>query len=433
MNNKGIFNAKGLTLVELIVTMAIFVMIIMVVYPMISFTYKTSNTQLKESNQRNEVRVVSAYLKSDIEYSKAITLTSTTLNIVNSNNENISYYISGSGGNNYLVRKMGSTTEFKDIPNIEFNKVNDHLIKTKIITDIAKNKFTEFKIFKWEMKIVMPSNANDIIINDKVFVLSNQVIIDGSSTVSGTDATVIVKQGMNLKGGGLQYIATKKIYINGNLSLDNGAGIGKTDYTSSIYIKGSCTVDGDSRLYGNTVIEGNLKVSNPKLNGNIYVDGNFEIIGGSYEDFKKMAVHIYYTGTLKKPDYYGSIQATKVASVEDIIFPNIDIPPMKPDSWYAEKGYTSNATLRNNMKFIGANLNFKDWGNNTFTNVVIASKGDISLKGNVHVSGILFAPNGQVLIDGSSTFKGLIIANETNVTGDAHVTFEAVGITELPF
>lgn len=175
MNKKKLFNANGLTLIELIVTLAIFGMIIMVVYPMISFTLKTSNTQLKESNQRNEVRVVSAYLKSDIEYSKDIDLVGSTLNIINSNDEDISYYIKENGGESFLVREKGSITEFKDIPDIEFNELNElneHLVEAKIITDIVQNKFTMFKIFRWETTIDLPNNEDDIhdlIINNKAW------------------------------------------------------------------------------------------------------------------------------------------------------------------------------------------------------------------------------------------------------------------------
>lgn len=433
MNRKKIFNANGLSLIELIVTLAIFGMIIMVVYPMISFTYKTSNTQLRESNQRNEVRVVSAYLKTDIEYSKNIELVGSKLKIVNSNNENIEYYIETSGGDPFLVRKKGSISEFKDIPDIKFNIVPDHLVETKIFTDVANNKFTEFKIFRWEMTIDMPGNEDDIydyIINNKVFVLGNEVDLSGSSTINGPDATVIVKKDLDLQGGNVQYISTKNIYIAGNIDLGGSAGLGKLDKTSNIFISGNCSMTGSSNLYGKVIIDGNFSTTTPNLNGKIYVDGNVNFGEGNYDS---MTGHIYYTGNLTKPSYIATVNATKVVSVEPIVFPNISIPPLKPDTWYAEKGYTSNDDPRDNMKFFGGDLDFKDKGNNDFRNVLIASSGDIKLSGNVNVTGILFAPNGHVDINGSSTFKGIIIANSTTVSGNSHVTFEVVGINDLPF
>lgn len=432
MIKKIFLNTKGLTLIELMVTLAIFGMIVMIVYPMMSFTYKTSNTQLKESNQRNEIRVVSTHLKNDIEYSKTITLVGTsTLHIVNSNNENIDYYIEESGGNRYLIRKKGVITAFKDIVNIEFNALNPHLINAKIITDIANNKFTEFKIFRWDMTIVMPANnIYEYIVNNKVFVLGNEVDLSGSSTIDGTDATVIVKTNLDLQGGNVQYISTKNIYIAGNIDLGGSAGLGKLDKTSSIYISGNCTLSGSSNLLGKVIIDGNFSTTTPKIDGNIYVDGNVNFGDGNYDS---MQGHIYYTGTLTKPNYIATVKATKVTSVEPIVFPNINIPPLRPAIWYAERGYTSNDDPRDNMKFFGGDLDFKDKGNKNFSNVSIASSGNITLSGNVNVTGILFAPNGVVDIKGSSTFRGIIICNKTTVSGNSHVTFEASGINNFPF
>jgi prepilin-type N-terminal cleavage/methylation domain-containing protein len=433
LNKRNIFNAKGFTLIELIISMAIFGMIVIIAYPMLSYTFKTSNTQLKESNQRNEIRVVSNHLKHDIEYSKSIQLIGSTLNIVNSNNENISYYMAGTGSDPFLVRKKGSVNEFRDIPAIEFNVLNEHLVEAKIYADIAQNKFTLFKIYRFEMTLKMPNNNDalyDYIIKNKVLILGNDVDILGSSIINGTDATVIVKRDLDLQGGNVQYINTKNIYIAGNIDLGGSAGLGRLDNTSNIFISGNCTMTGSSNLHGKVIIDGNLSTTTPHLNGNIYVDGDVAFGEGNYDS---MTGHIYYTGVLTKPSYITTVNATKVASVEPIVFPSISIPPLRPASWYAEKGYTSNDDPRDNMKFFGGDLDFKDKGNKDFNNVLIASSGNIVLSGNVNVTGILFAPNGVVDINGSSTFKGIIISNSTIVSGNSQVTFEPVLIGVLPF
>lgn len=440
MKMKCLSNNRGLTLIELMVTLAIFGMVIMVAYPMLSFTYKTSDAQLKESNQRNEVRTASTYLRNDIEYSRDLTVAdSSTLHVVNSKGEPIDYDVeTDAEGKSFLVRKGSSAIEFKDIEDIEFQVLNDHLVQAKLITDIADNKFTDFNIYRWDMTIQRPDtkkDIHDIIIDDKVFVLGNQIYIAGSSTVSGADATIISKGSMNLSGSSIQYITTKKIYVDGSVTLDRGAGIGKPDSTSSIYITGNCSVSGTGSLYGNTIIGGNLNLASPKLSGNIYVNGDLNILKGSYSDFLSLPVKIYYTGSLSKPRGFGDIstKAEKVSSIEDIVFPDVSIPPLQPPEWYAERGYTSSTTSKSNIKYYGNSFTFNYNNGNTFNNVIIASKGNITISGNLHVTGILFAPNGQVYVDRGSTFDGLIIAMKTNVTGDSHVTFQAPQIEDLPF
>ena len=370
MNKKKLFNVNGLTLIELIVTLAIFGMIIMVVYPMISFTLKTSNTQLKESNQRNEVRVVSAYLKTDIEYSKEIDMVGSTLNITNSNDEEISYYIEENGLESFLVRKKGSITEFKDIPNIEFNELNEHLVEAKIITDIAQNKFTSFKFFRWETTIDLPNNEDDIrdlIINNKVFVLGNLIDINESkAAVNGPNATVIFRDDLELNDG---KISVENIYIDGDISLGGGAILGKPDNTSSIYASGNISIKGSSELFGNII------------------------------------------------------------APEDFTFPDIYIPQLQLDTWYADRGYTSISAPENNMRFFGSNITIND----DVSDVIIVSKGDIHINKNVNASGILFAPNNEVLINQGASFRGLIIANKISMKNKSTVTFETVEINDLPF
>lgn len=431
-------NAKGMTLIELIITMAIFGMVIMVAYPMLSFTIRTSDAQLKESKQRNEIRVVSSYLKNDIEYSKDLTvINSSTLQVVNNKGETIQYNVQlDADGNSFLVRQNGGAIEFKEILNVEFQVLNNHLIEARLITDIAENKYTDFKIFRWSMLIQKPDTKEDIhefITKNKVFVLGNQVVVQGGSTVSGPDATTILRNNLNISGSSLQAITTKNIYVDGNVTLDKGAGIGKTDNSSSIYITGNCTVTGTGSLYGNTIIDGLLTVSSPKLRGNIYVDGNIKVLGGSYNDFINMPVQLYYTGNLFLPKFFGTINAAKVASVQDIVFPDITLPPLQKADWYAEKGYTSTTASKSGMRYYGGSFTFEYNNGNTFNDVIIVSKQNITISGDKHVTGILFAPNGDVLIDKGSTFEGLIIAKKTSVSGNSHVTFQTANIEDLPF
>ena|GEM_PF-4816340 len=433
MIRKHLSNRKGLTLIELIVTLAIFGMVVMVAYPMMSFTFQTSREQLKQSNQRNETRVVSEHLKHDIEYAKELTLIdANTLRIINNDNVTINYYVDFDGGNTYLVRKQGTAVAYRDIQDVDFSIINKHLILARLKTDVMNNKYTDFKIYHWNTAIKKPGQSiHEYIIANKVFVLGNEVDISGSSTINGPDATVIIKKDLDLIGGGnAQFISTKFIYIEGDVDLSGSTGLGMLDRNSNIFIKGNCTMSGSANMYGKVVIDGNLTTTTPHLNGNFYVDGNVAFGDGNYDN---MTGQIYYTGTLTKPSYITNLRATKVPIVEDILFPTISIPPLQSDSWYAERGYTSSTTPRDYMKFYGGDLDFKDGWKKDFSNVRVASSGNVILSGNVDVTGVIFAPNGYVEVNGSSTFKGLIIAQKVYVSGNAHVTFEAPKLTDLPF
>ena len=65
---------------------------------------------------------------------------------------------------------------------------------------------------------------------------------------------------------------------------------------------------------------------------------------------------------------------------------------------------------------------------NTFSNVILVSKGDIYISGgDLKMSGIIFAPNGKVVFNGRS-FEGIVIAKDGfNVTsGGTDINFETV-------
>jgi prepilin-type N-terminal cleavage/methylation domain-containing protein len=370
------FNTKGLTLIELILTLALFGLVTMIVYPMLGFTYRTTNIQLKESNQRNEVRVVSNHLKNDIEYSKAIDLVDLyTLEIINGRGEQISYYMKDNGGSgSYLVRESETTTAFKDISDVEFELLNNHLVGAKIYTDAVNEKFTEFKIYRWNMTIDHPNNTVDLkeyIIANSVFVFVNQIEVFGTPYIYGDNATAIFRNGLEITGG---EISNSYIYVDGDVSLKGNATLGNSDETSMIYVSGEIKGSGNTKIFG-------------------------EVITG-----------------------------------EEFEFPKIKIPPLKATSWYIENGYSPNTEPADNMKFFGNNITIDE----DASDVIIVSNStnndevSIRIRNKINVSGILFAPGSIVEID-DATFRGLIIAKSVYLKNKADVTFELVEMDDLPF
>jgi len=235
------------------------------------------------------------------------------------------------------------------------------------------------------------------LMDHNLYVYGNNAIIDGSSRINGSDATVVIRNSFSPGFGDVSYITTKNIYIQGNVNLNGSAGLGSYNGTS-----------------------------------NIYVGGNVSVSGGpmTAAHLGRIFGHLYYTGSLTVPPWI--ILAAQTQKVSSIDIPQFDIPALRSDAWYSARGYNSSATARDNMKYFGSGFIFPTWG--SYSNVTIASRGDIILPDNVQVSGILFAPNGMVNIIGSSSFSGIIVAKGLNVMGDSSVTFQSISdADELPF
>lgn len=240
----------------------------------------------------------------------------------------------------------------------------------------------------------------EYVLTNNLYVFGNEVKIDGSSTISGEEATVVVRDGFEPGSSLLCFIATKNIYIEGNVNAQN------------------------------------FELGIPGGRSSVYIDGNIAFSGGS-KDRPRIHGDLYCTGTVSYASYLDSSIITHTVNyVTSIPVPNFPIPPVKADQWYQNKGYTSNTTPHDNMKYYGDSYTFPTW--ETFDNVIVVAKtGNIKLPDDVHCTGngILFAPNGNVIVAGSSTFTGIIVAKRVEVTGDAHVTFKqpTLGAEDLPF
>ncbi len=242
----------------------------------------------------------------------------------------------------------------------------------------------------------------EYLMDNKIYVYGNNAEITGSSTISGANASVVIRNNFAPGTGDVSYITCKNIYIKGDVTLGGSAGLGSFDGSSRIY------VDGDVNISGSAATAGH--------------DGRV---------FGKL----YYTGELSLGNY-GINLAAETQKVDSIAFPQFTIPGLRSDEWYNQKGYTHYTAAQDNMKYYGGSFTFL---NGHYNNVVVASKGDINLGGsqgnfNVHVNGILFAPNGKVALTHASSFTGIVIAKELSVLGNAKVTFlDIADVSRLPF
>jgi prepilin-type N-terminal cleavage/methylation domain-containing protein len=406
----------GFTLVEMLVSLALASLIVtglMSVYwsGNNSFTRQSANSEAQYGARSAMQRVIK-----DVRIATVapVVLEDNTKLVLTQASGNVEYYRNPS--NNNLYRSSGGTAVpvAEDISYLHFS---DSVSPLKIIIEATvQNKpyrLSSSVAYRVGGNAVPEDSFINYMISKKVFLYSSQFAFKGD-TINGLDSTMIINGDYvftkkNENGGYL--INVQNIYVDGSFYMDEGsASIGSTSNTGSTYVNGDLTLwSGSRNVYGNVYVAGNLRLKDAKIHGNVYVDGNLELGWTPTIDTNS---RIYYTGTFTYPQSMSTnitSKCIKQTSVPGFSMPAYTMPVLKADSWYVEKGYVSGGSLSNGIKIFSNNYSSNDWKD--ASNVVIVSKGDISLTGSGSVSGILFAPNGSITF-GRGSFEGVIIAGE---------------------
>ena len=284
----------------------------------------------------------------------------------------------------------------------------------------------------------------DYIEENNVFVYGSAMAFSGDS-VTGDGATIVIKgkEGQayalttNQVNGGAAIAATT-IYIGGNVKLDGGsASLGSSAAPGKIYINGSLELwNGARHIYGDVYVNGNFRLKDARIHGDIYVNGNVTL---DWTPWLSATSHIYYKGTLAKPNYYDQSILNKfhhipyngvdgnVATFPSFTMPDYAIPAPRESAWFTAHGYVSSGTLVSNLKiYTEGNYVSAVW-RPTAKNVIIVSKGDISITrlGGSGLTGVLYAPYGKVTFEGGY-FTGVVIARDGFfvTSGGTDVTFD---------
>ncbi|CAM3952376.1 PulJ/GspJ family protein [Alkalicoccus chagannorensis] len=118
------------------------------------------------------------------------------------------------------------------------------------------------------------------------------------------------------------------------------------------------------------------------------------------------------------------------APVEDSPF---DVPELRDEEWYEERGYSDDDTLEDGMRLIDDDIRIAGSGNAEDV-IIVAEEDDVTLVGGGEISGFLFAPNGTVTIRGNTDFTGIIAAEDVDFRGGTSITFGTyTDDTEFPF
>jgi hypothetical protein len=280
-------------------------------------------------------------------------------------------------------------------------------------------------------------NFSDFLIEENVFVYGSDLVFSGSN-VFGDGATIVIKgdletsdinQGASIK--------VSNIYIDGNVALDGGsASLGSSSEPGIIFINGNLDLwSGGRNIYGDVYVNGNFRLKDARIHGNVYVNGDVEL---GWTPWLSNDSRIYYTGELNHPNYYQTsilekcIQVSKITDApgydENLEMPDYEIPGPRPDDWYADRGYASSGILVDGLKIFADSYVSNTW-RSAAENVVIVSKGDISITGlgGSGLTGVLFAPYGKVTFNGGF-FEGTVIARDGFfvTSGGTNITFRNI-------
>ncbi|SFL45669.1 collagen-binding domain-containing protein [Salibacterium qingdaonense] len=270
----------------------------------------------------------------------------------------------------------------------------------------------------------------------ELFIFGSSFTFQGNN-VYGDGSSVFIRDPLETSDfNGGAFTGVTNIYIDDAVTLDGGsAGLGSAREPGEIHVNGDLELWGGTRhIYGDVYVNGDFRLKDAHIHGNVYVDGDVEL--GWTPSFEEGS-SIYYSGTLKKPSNYHSYildRMIKETSVPAVDIPDMPFPEPKADEWYAEQGYNQSIQPED-MTLYGSDITIESYNDNdlgryvdTFTNAVVVSRGDITIRsGGLSFSGFLYAPNGEVTFNGSS-FEGSVIARDGfHVTsGGTDVTFRSI-------
>ncbi|SHJ71483.1 prepilin-type N-terminal cleavage/methylation domain-containing protein [Anaerobranca californiensis DSM 14826] len=387
-------NIKGLTLVELIVTIAILSLVATIAYPMVASSQTLAYRQINNSHDRNDLRLAMSYLNNDIKYSTdAIVFEDgNELRLISLNGDTIIYKFEEG---NRLIRQRGETNietvKFLGIIEGTFD-IQSSTPSLVSITLATEDKETSFSVARFNYSLVLKDKDNgiineeniiDFITNRKTYFIAKTFGITNNvhfQTVLGNPGAIYIKP----EGGTYEL---QQLNASNNINID-------------IFIDGNLS----------------LNAQNIRLHGNLYVNGNVYCNG--YKFHPSSSVRIYYTGGK------GSCNPN-TSNIKEIIkietFPKLSLPKLREDNWYNQNGYQNSTALSNGKKYFFTNDVTLNLSGNV-SNVIIVSKGNISITipNNSQLQALIFAPNGKVTLNGNNmTFEGLIIANEVNIPGNS--------------
>lgn len=275
------------------------------------------------------------------------------------------------------------------------------------------------------------NNFTKFIIDENVFVYGTNLTFAGSN-VNGPGATMVIGGDMKTPdtNGGAS-INVSNIYIGGYVNFDGGsASFGSQSNPGVIHVNGNLTLwNGGRSVYGDVYVNGNFDLKDAKIYGNVYVNGNVTL---GWTPTLGENSKVQYTGTLTHPETMSediTKKFEKVSSVPMAVFPDQEIPAIKDDTFFSERGYQASGKPTDNMRIFANSYTTKKNSSTSYNVVIVAKTGDIILEGfgGGGITGVFYAPEGKVVFNGGF-LEGLVIARDGFfvTSGGTNVTFKSI-------
>ncbi|MFP4698265.1 MAG: prepilin-type N-terminal cleavage/methylation domain-containing protein, partial [Eubacteriales bacterium] len=334
---KYINNKKGITLMEIVVTLALFSLVMVIIFPMTkvsSYALKEGQTEL---NQRSDIRNASEFLTDDVKYSKEIiSATTGTLELTDKNDIVVKYYIDASDG--YLKREVDGKVvqEFKDIMQADFQLENDNLVKTSF-NKMTLPDDTEPKGQLEELKIARLNGKSNMFNGILGHIITNDFIITGSSTINGpVDGTIVVKNKFSPDNGVNPNLFAKNIYFMNGIDADAEAYIGPDDNSGNVYVHGDVSFKSSSYFNGKAILRDGNFYDSLRTKGEVYVNGDVKLENGSTYEVEG---DIIYSGNIEKEIWQDVSKYRRdinedLYKFDDPTVPPPDMPVIKEESFF---------------------------------------------------------------------------------------------------
>lgn len=440
MKRKFLLDQSGVTLLEVLVSLAILGFVGTLTFSVLATTIKHEETTSSHITLRQESNVIISSIRNDYQ----------------TNSPNYSLCPKDLLANNDLEFKDFSINQIiidkddcieiypSEKTDVTFTLIDKANKTFNVSTTLEASHVQSSLSIKKDPPILEepPPTVYESFLYENIFIFGSDFGIYGSTPVNGVPkeklGTILINNynKKDLRFTGNNQVVVHRILIDkkGNaVTFDSSTKLGRIGTTETIHINGNVNLNnGGSEINADTVvIEGNVHFgSSGKITAKkVYISGNVNFGNWSAQI---QADEVYISGRITE-QHSGNVVGNKktynpiaVPTNEDL-FENV-MPVLKEDSWYRNNGYASGGVLQENSKIFANNFSSTSYNHNNLKNVVVVSKGDITITGlgSKGLKGILIAPYGKVTFGGAS-FEGIVIARDGFYTqSNPSITFNNI-------
>lgn len=426
MKRKLFIDQSGVTLLEVLVSLAILAFVGTLTFSVLVTTIKHEETTSSHITLRQESNIVISSIRKDHQTNSAdYTLCPKDL-LANNDLRFEDFSI-----NNQTLIEENDCIDIipSEKTDVSFTLV-DKLNKTFNVSTTLEPSHVQSSInIKKDPPLLVepPPTMYESFLYENIFIFGSDFGIYGSTPVNGVPkeklGTILINNynKKDLRFTGNNQVVVHRILIDkkGNaVTFDSSTKLGRIGTTETIHINGDVNLNnGGSEINADTVvIDGNVNFeSSGKITAKkVFISGNVNFVNWSA---LIQADEIYIAGRITERHSGNVVGRKKTYNPLDVptnedLFENV-MPALKEDSWYRNNGYATGGVLQENSKIFANNYSSTSYNHNNLNNVVVVSKGDITITGlgAKGLKGILIAPYGKVTFGGAS-FEGIVIARD---------------------